>query len=732
MSAFDSHSPDTLLKLRLLEDADQKDLLRWRNQPEVRRVMLNTRPIGEQEHADWWRRTRDDPSRRWYVLERSGVPLAVIDYFALNEKKREGWWGFYLTDQAPEAGRFALWADLEKLALQHAYEVLGLRRLWCETRASNTPVLAMHERFGFQRMEERLLPGEPGEHLIVMCAQAKSAQPLRIAFLGSANWDLAGAEFEQRWPLHAGGHALALRLPFGQYRLQLADTASPLHLQAPEMLVFAERLEDLMPDSRGVFHPGLADELRVSLDAYLDVIEQARDSLPGLFLVMDLAPLHAYPVDCALESGADPLVDLLHAMNRHMSERLAPLPDIHILPLSRLLQRHGSLNADPGRYWQLGRIPFSDNFTRALVDHLCGVLLARQGRGVRVIALDLDGTLWRGILGEEGLSGIQVGGDYPGSAHSVFQNLLLALRRRGVLLCICSKNDADNALQAVDAHPGMSLRRKDFAAWRIDWSPKPDNLQALAGELGLGLEAFCFIDDSPHEREEMRRRLPQVLVPELPAMVEDWPALLLAEPRMALLPLTAEDRSRPERYRARAMAARDATRYNSREDFLHSLNMRVRIYPLGPGNRQRVLQLLAKTNQFNATTRRHGGRELDALVQQGGEVLAVGLSDRFLSGEDIIGVMLLRYSPGRAVLDTVLLSCRVLGRGVETAMLAWAERRARECACAELMGEIVQTPRNGPVRALYSLHGFTPAGKGCFVLDLQAAHIDPPAWIELA
>ncbi len=662
MSANDIHHQDNL-SLRLLGDADQADLLRWRNQIGVRRVMVNTRPIGEQEHADWWRRTRDDRSRRWYVLERAGLPLAVLDYFDLDRETGEGWWGFYLTDQAPDEGRFALWADIESLALRHAFESLGLRRLWCETRASNTEVLAMHERFGFRRIGQRPLSDETHEPLILMRAdapQAPTVPAIRIAFLGGANWDLAATEFERRWLLHAGGRVCVPRLPFGQYRMQLADADSALCRSAPEVLVFAERLEDLLPDPQGVFHQGLAEVLLVALERYLDVIVQARDMLPGRFLVMDMAPLRPYPADWAIGAEPDQAAGLLHAMNQRLAERLTPLPDTNVIPLSRLLMRFGGSDASPGKYWQLGRIPFSAAFTQVLADQLCGVLLALLGRGARAIALDLDGTLWRGILGEVGLSGIQVGGDYPGSAHAGFQHLLLALRRRGILLCLCSKNEEAAALEAVDSHPGMILRRDDFTAWRIDWSPKPDNLEALSRELGLGLDAFCFIDDSPHEREEMRRRLPQVLVPELPAGVEDWPALLLAEPRMARLPMTAEDGARPERYRARAAAEREAAGFGGREAFLHSLGMRIRIHPLASGNRQRVLQLLAKTNQFNATTRRHTDRDLDIILEVGGEVLAVGLRDRLMPGEDLIGVLILRYPRGQAVVDTLLLSCRVL------------------------------------------------------------------------
>ncbi len=161
------------LSLRPVGDGDQADLLRWRNQPEVRRAMVHSRPISESEHADWWRRTRSDPSKRWYLVLQGDRPVAVLDYFNLDKAVAEGWWGFYLTDLAPVEGRIGLWIEIEKLALDHAFGELGLKRLLCETRASNRAVLALHERAGFRRHGERELADDvDGDYLVIMQAEA--------------------------------------------------------------------------------------------------------------------------------------------------------------------------------------------------------------------------------------------------------------------------------------------------------------------------------------------------------------------------------------------------------------------------------------------------------------------------------------------------------------------------------------------------------------------------------
>ncbi|GAB6039339.1 HAD-IIIC family phosphatase [Endothiovibrio diazotrophicus] len=734
-------------QLRPATDADQPRLLTWRNHPEVRRSMINDHEIGAQEHRAWWARVKADPTRRWYLLERDGEALAVINYYDLpagdlpadGATAGEGWWGFYLTDMARHdgAGRMHRWLVAEEVAVRHAFAGLGLGRLLCETLAGNAPVLALHRRFGFREVARKPVERAGGrDELVVMAltpadaavagaGAAPAPAPRRVALLGDANWGLAAAPFEVESAAAAAGPSRVVRLPFGQWRMALAE--GDTGLAEADYLVFCQRFEELLEGPHHCAAAGAEAALAARLDDYLAQIAAARGRFAGRFLVLDLAPVR--PAPDSLEAGDEgALAALLERLNRRLREGLAGLADCRLVALSALVAEFGARRADPSKYWHLGRAPFHGEFVKALCRRLLGAMLAWEGRAARLVVLDLDNTLWGGVVGDDGLAGIRLGGDHPGSLFSAFQHYLKRLHERGVALAIASKNSEAVALEALREHPGMVLRPEEFVAMRINWSPKPQNLAELAEEVGLGLGSLLFLDDNPAERAEVRAALPEVVVPELPADPAAWPAFLADLPMLAAFALTAEDRRRAEQYRHRATLRREEGRFADRQAFLASLAMRLSFYGAEPVHWQRILQLLAKTNQFNATTRRHGERELQAILAEGGEVVAVGLADRF-GGEEIIGLAILRFpGPTRAMVDTFLLSCRVLGRGVETAMLAELAARARARGAARLEGEIVETPRNMPVRTLYADHGFRDEGDGHWSAELAQATLERPAW----
>ena len=739
-------------RLRAVADEDQSRLLRWRNHPEVRRNMINDQLIAADEHRAWWSRVERDPTRRWFLLERGDEPVAVINYYDLTVGEgAEGWWGFYLTEMERRDGaeRMRLWVAAEEVALRHAFERLGLERLLCETFAFNTPVLALHRRFGLQEIERRSVERGGREQTLVVtavtpatlrglsppaCSPAEPTPgperddpPRRVAFLGSANWALAAASFERLSEREGAGATRVTRLPFGQWRMALAEGALADH----DYLIFCERFEDLLAGAHACAAATLEAALDRRIDDYLAQIRAARERSAGRFLVLDLAPVRPYPESLeAFGEEASSVAALVRRLNRRLRDGLEALPDGRLLALSSLIERFGAGPADPGKYWHLGRAPFHGRFIDPLGRRLLGAMLAWEGAGARLLVLDLDNTLWGGVVGDDGLEGIRLGGDHPGSLFSAFQHYLKRLRERGVALAVASKNSEAVALEALRDHPAMVLRPEDFVAMRINWAPKPGNLVELAEEVGVGLGSLLFIDDNPLERAEVRAALPEVAVAELPTDPAEWPVLLSELPALASFTLTAEDRERAERYQQRAAGRREEGRFASREAFLGSLGLRLTLHGAEPAHWQRILQLIAKTNQFNATTRRHGEQALRGLLARGGEIVAAGLSDHH-SDEEIVGVAILRFPrEGVALIDSFILSCRVLGRGVETALLAALCERLRGRGVARLEGEIIETARNVPVRGLYADHGFRALGEGRWSLDLECDGVVAPSWFE--
>ena len=341
-----------------------------------------------------------------------------------------------------------------------------------------------------------------------------------------------------------------------------------------------------------------------------------------------------------------------------------------------------------GRRWK----PFARQI-RSLID-------AVQGRSRKLIVLDLDNTLWGGIVGEDGWQNLKVGGiDPAGESYSIFQTQLKSLRSRGILLGIVSRNQEDVALEAIRRHPEMVLKAEDFAGWRINWQDKAANIAELAGELNLGLQSVVFIDDNPAERDRVRQALPEVLVPDWPADPAMYPLALKNLMCFETLHLSAEDMQRTELYAQERQRTQALGTAGSREDWLASLGMKVRIQRLNGVNLPRAAQLLNKTNQFNLSTRRLAETALaDWAGQPGHRMLTFEVEDRF-GGYGLVGLLgLCREGETLRIVDWAV-SCRVLGRGVEETMLAAAGMLARKAGCSRIIATHVPTAKNKPILA---------------------------------
>ena len=339
---------------------------------------------------------------------------------------------------------------------------------------------------------------------------------------------------------------------------------------------------------------------------------------------------------------------------------------------------------------KLGHIPYTPGYFTALASMVARKIHALRTQPFKAIALDCDDTLWRGICGEDGPQGVVVD-----ASRRALQEFMRAQHAAGMLLCLCSKNNVADVLDTFRVHPEMVLRLDHFTAWRINWQPKPANLAGLAEELELGLDSFILVDDNPRECREVEAAYPQVLSLALPSD-EEIPDFLRHVWAFDRLRVTEEDRARPALYaqeRERQHAQKGAA---SLEDFLRTLDLDVRIAPMSPKDLARVAQLTQRTNQMNFTTVRRSESDIQALLGSGkAECLAVQVSDRFGS-YGLVGVVIFRTGADTIVIDTFLLSCRALGRGVEHRMIAELGRIARERGRGLVEARYVRSPRNQP------------------------------------
>lgn len=404
------------------------------------------------------------------------------------------------------------------------------------------------------------------------------------------------------------------------------------------------------------------------------------------------------------------LAHLLARANLRLAEVLAPLPNVHLLDSERWLRAAGG-RAHPPKMWFATKVPYAPAvFEDAALD-VKALLRGSAGQARKLVVVDLDDTLWGGIVGETGWQGLRLGGhDHVGEAFAAFQAALKGLTRRGVQLAIASKNDEATALAAIDQNPEMRLRRADFAGWRINWQDKAANIAALVKELNLGLSAVVFLDDNPAERGRVREALPEVLVPEWPSDPSAYVQALEALRCFDLPALSAEDRGRAAMY-ADERARRDAMAdLGSPEDWLRSLGVTVTAAPLTTSDKARAAQLFNKTNQFNLATRRLTEAELaDWVTASGRQLWTVTVSDRF-GDMGLTGLVSLEMNgPVTRIVDFIL-SCRVMGRKVEDSMLHVAVAQAIRQGAHQVVMTFRATDRNGPTLEFLERCGFVRDG----------------------
>jgi FkbH-like protein len=562
---------------------------------------------------------------------------------------------------------------------------------------------------------------------------------LRIALLASCTIELLqkpfSAALEER-----GLHPSMWIGGFGQYRQDVLNADSGLYRDDPAVIIlyldgadlFQELLENPLNAAARVREEFA---LRRAADVSA-MVETLAERLPHATVLLNTAAIDPLNALTGLEYNSEfGLQDAVNAYNAELSALARRLPTVMIVDVASLAAGIGFENWFDPRMWYLARSRWSRRALQVLAERYSAAICSRLGRVRKCVVVDLDNTLWGGIVGEDGLEGLRLGEDGIGRAYVEFQLELLNLYRKGILLAICSKNNPDDALAVIRRHPAMRLREEHFAAMRINWADKASNLRALAADLNLGLDSFVFLDDNPVERSWVRQNIPEVLVPDLPVDPSEYKTALLELSARAFykVSVTAEDRWRGEFYQAQAERGRLETSATSLEEFYRALEMHARIGPSDAFSIPRIAQLTQKTNQFNLTTRRYTETEIQALSKDPNcAVWWLDLADRF-GPNGIVGVLILKRDLSDAwVIDTFLLSCRVMGRTVENALLAVV---ARELNAPRLIGEFRRTAKNAPVRDLYPRLGFRllredPESQ-FWELDLAAASLEPPDWFEI-
>jgi FkbH-like protein len=563
-------------------------------------------------------------------------------------------------------------------------------------------------------------------------------QPIKVGFLSTYTLEFA-APFVVVEGARRGWHITPYFGRFGQFEQEIADETSGLREFEPDVVVVAMRPEDVDPDALVRYYAtggnrfaSLTDELVSRLHNLVGMLRQWSQAS---VLVANFSAPAQLPLGVFDANVGDTLTYSTSRANGALREEISALAGAAIWDYAGLVRSCGAANWTDPRLWSLARVAVATHHQPALARHLVQTLCGVRRRPAKCLVLDLDNTLWGGVIGDDGLEGIKLGDDYPGNAYKAFQRAALSLMDRGILLAVVSKNDEEVAKQVFLEHPEMLLQWNHLAAARINWEPKSQNIRDLAVELNIGADAMVLFDDNPVERAEVQANAPEVGVVEVPTDPLRYEDALWTSGFFDQVSLSAEDRRRTEMYHAERKRQTLSKSFTSVEQFLGSLEMVAEVGEADPTTLGRITQLVNKTNQFNLTTRRHSQADLDAMARDSSHLIAwLRLHDRF-GDQGLVGVAILRHEGEAGVVDTYLMSCRVMNRHVEDALLSYVAEHAKRRGCKTLIGDYLPTKKNAMVKDFYPRFGFAANGElhdgGCrYVLNLERDSVEWPAVIE--
>lgn len=555
--------------------------------------------------------------------------------------------------------------------------------------------------------------------------------PLRIGVIADFNVD----NFVRILNKHCAAlDAVITAAPYGQVLQTLLNPSLEFWAQSYDALVVWTLPGTVVGSFNDVidFQPRLTEDLDREVDAFINLVRSLGNRAHSVFLPSWVsAPGSTHRPSIEMRSGVGTSAALLR-MNFRLVEGVGA--DSRVVPFNAdRWVRHAGGDGFSDKLWHLSKTPFSSTVFDIAARDMVATLRGLKGQSKKIVIVDLDDTLWGGIVGDLGWAAIKVGGHDPvGEAFSQFQRELKRLSREGIVLAIVSKNEEAVAIEALDTHPDMVLRSSDFAGWRINWNDKAQNIVELLAELNLGIDAAVFIDDSGFERTRVQQALPQILVPDWPGDPLEY-SKALRELRCFENPvLSREDRSRTAMYVSDRQRDQLRCQLTSMDEWLETLDLAMEVEPLSRENVERAAQLLNKTNQMNLATRRMSSQELMEWGERGTHrVWTFRVVDR-IGDYGVCGVASVEFRDSRAELIDFVLSCRAMGRGIEEAIISTVANEVCRAGAHTLVASYVPTEKNKP--CLRWLEQYTPfdLSEGTFTFTLNVnPGISAPRYVRI-
>jgi FkbH-like protein len=540
---------------------------------------------------------------------------------------------------------------------------------------------------------------------------ARSTVKTRIAILGSTTTTQVAA-FIDLFLFALNIDAEVYEAPYGLLRQEILDPSSDLYAFKPDFVFLATTRRDLGALPAASDTP---EQVQLAVDTAVGewqaLWQTAHDRL-GCQIIQnnfDAPPWRVFGNLEATQPGAPG--NFVGRVNRELAALAPGWVSVH--DLDGLAASIGRWNWGDERFFHLAKLPCAPEHLTIYAHRIAALIGARLGRSRKCLVLDLDNTLWGGVIGDDGLAGINIGqGDAVGEAFVAFQRYARSLAERGVILAVCSKNEDANAREPFEKHSEMVLKLDEISSFVANWEDKAANLRRIAQDLNIGLDSLVFVDDNPAERALVRQLLPEVAVPELPIDPADYVRAVEQHRYFEAIAISSEDFKRTGYYRANAQRRDTASSAGDINEFLRSLEMRGWVGPVGDVELDRTVQLIGKSNQFNLTTRRYSTGDIESMRKDAAWVTrVVKLSDRF-GDNGLISVALAHEEGDSLRIDTWLMSCRVLKRNVEAYLLNNLVEAALARGLKRLSGEYIPTSKNVLVKNHYASLGFTQTHAG--------------------
>lgn len=504
---------------------------------------------------------------------------------------------------------------------------------------------------------------------------------------------------------------------YGQYNQDILDQSSKLYEFSPDITFMIIDTRSVLSTLFYTPYTIPANDRRTYIDKrvadFVNLVKTFKNRT-GSKLVLTNCSIPTYSPYGICEVRTDyGLKEMVYDFNARLSDAFRSDPQVFLFDFNSFVAKYGEINVLDYRQFLVGDIKVSLSYIPHLAEELMGYVKANLGVNRKCIVLDLDNTLWGGIIGEDGFDRIDLSLKPPGMAFMEFQRVLLALYQRGVILAINSRNNEDEALRAIRDHPFMVLREEHFATMKINWSDKISNMKEIAQELNIGLDSIVYFDDDPINRELMSKAIPQIKTIDLPDDPSLYASTLMQINDFNTLVMTNEDRNRGEMYREEHKRTELKRSSSNLEDFLKQLEIRVTMKKANNFTIPRIAQLTLKTNQFNLTTRRYQEEDVETLAQDHTKLIGCAQTQDKFGDNGITGVYIVNknHVDKEWFIDTFLLSCRVMGRGIEDAMMGYILSKAKEEGVIKVKAEFIPTKKNKPCEQLLPNFGFKKEGE---------------------